>query len=271
MDMTDFKGSDWSGDNSAWPRRLRTTRWSVVLAATAGDESAQGALGELYRAYFYPVYSLIAARRGREAAAELTQAFFVERMLAGKDLQRIDPGKCRKFRSWLYVAVEHYLANEWKARRRKRRDVRKTFQLDFDNAEHRYLSEPSIDPEHRYNRAWALCLLSTVIGRLRSEYCESSSYKHVNRGDAEACFDRLKAFLPGPELDECAYESVAAALGLDRNCVRQRVYRLRQRFGELLREHVSELVASEAEVDGEIQFLFKALELPPSQYELHRH
>jgi DNA-directed RNA polymerase specialized sigma24 family protein len=263
-----ISGTDeWLANDAVWPRRCRTTRLSMVLAAAAGGESGEAALGGLYQAYFYPVYALIAARRGREAAEELTQAFFFERMVRGKDLARFDPEKCRQFRGWLFTAVESFLKNEWKARRRKCRDARKTLALDFESAEIRFLREPTTDPESRYNRAWALCVLSNVIARLRREYCGSAP--RAARARAAVCFDALKVFLPGPELEESAYEGVAAALDMSTDRIKRRVCHMRQRFGEQLREHLAELVVSDEDVDAEIQFLYQALHLPPSQYELH--
>jgi DNA-directed RNA polymerase specialized sigma24 family protein len=262
-------GSDeWIGNNGLWPRRCQTTRLSLVLAAASGGKAAEPALAGLYRAYFYPVYALMAARRGREAAEELTQAFFVERMLDSADLARFDPKKCRRFRSWLFTAVESFLKNEWKTKRRKCRDVRRTLSLDFEAAEIRFLNDPAIDPESRYNRAWALCVLSNVITRLRHECC--ASVPQAERADAEACFDALKVFLPGPELEASAYQGVATALGMSPELIKGRVCRLRERFGEQLREHLAELVVSDEEVESEIRFLYEALHLPPSLYDLHR-
>jgi RNA polymerase sigma factor (sigma-70 family) len=265
--MTNFRTDEWRIDVVAWPRRCRTTHLSMVLAAAEGGESAEAARAGLYRAYFYPVYALIAARRGREAAEELTQAFFAERMILRNDLARFDPNKCRKFRNWLFTAVDSFLMNEWRAQRRKRRDVRKTLALDFEAAEIRFMNDPAIEPERRYERAWALCVLSHVIARLRDEYCAAS--RGAARATAAARFDALKAYLPGPELDESAYKEMALRLGMSAEAVKQRVYQLRKRFGEQLREHVAELVASNAEIDEEIQFLYRALQLPPSQYDLH--
>ncbi|HET7545115.1 MAG TPA: hypothetical protein VFK05_34860 [Polyangiaceae bacterium] len=238
---------------------------SLVLAAAAGGESAEAARAGLYREYFYPVYALIAARRGREAAEELTQAFFVERMIGSKDLEQFEPTKCRRFRSWLFTAVESFLKNEWKARRRKCRDVRRTLALDFASAEIRFLQDAALDPESRYNRAWAMCVLSNVIARLRREYC--ASVPGASRARAEACFDALKVFLPGPELEASAYKDVATALGLSTDLIKRRVYLMRERFGEQLREHLGELVLSDDEIDSEIEFLYQALRVPVSEYE----
>jgi RNA polymerase sigma factor (sigma-70 family) len=239
------------------------------LAAGAGGESAHTALGQLYRQYFYPVYALIAARRGRAAAEELTQAFFVERMLGSNDLARFDPQKCRRFRTWLFTAVESFLKNDWKAQRRKCRDVRKTLALDFEAAEIRFLGDPALDPESRYNRAWALCVLNNVLTRLRLDYCASAP--RAKRAHAEICFEALKVFLPGPELEESAYQGVAVTLGMSTDRIKRRVSLLRERFGEELRAHLAELVASDDEVESELQFLYGALRLPASRYELHRH
>src|SRR3954468_11006335 len=192
--MRSLRADERMPDNGVWPRRCRTTRLSMVRAAAAGGAAAEAAHAELYRAYFYPVYALIAARRGREAAEELTQSFFVERLLDSQDLARFDPTKCRKFRNWLFTAVDSFLKNEWKARRRKCRDVRRTLALDFEAAEIRFLNEPTADPESRYNRAWALCVLSNVITRVRGEFCES--VPRADRARAEIRFDALKIFLP---------------------------------------------------------------------------
>jgi len=264
--MTSSRMNQRAGDRGVWPRRCRTTRLSMVLAAAAGGESADDARAGLYREYFYPVYALIAARRGREAADELTQAFFVERMIGSKDLEQFDPQKCRRFRSWLFTAVESFLKNEWKARRRKCRDVRRTFALDFASAEVRFLQDPALDPESRYNRAWAMCVLSNVITRLRREYCASAP--PANRARTEVCFDALKVFLPGPELEASAYNGVASSLGMSPDLIKRRVCLMRERFGEQLREHLGELVTSDEEVDSEIQFLYEALRMPASEYEL---
>jgi hypothetical protein len=239
----------------------------MVLAAAAGGESAGAARAGLYRAYFYPIYTLIAARRGRDAAEELTQAFFVERILDSKDLARFDPAKCRRFRNWLFTAVESFINNHSKAQRRQCRDVRKTLALDFEGAEAHFLSSPATEPERRYSRAWALCVLSNVISRARREYCAAAS--RVTNPCAETRFDAVKVFLPGPELEESAYQGLVVPLGMSTKLIKALVCRLRRRFGEQLREYLAELVASDEEVDSELQFLYQALQLPPSQYELH--
>jgi len=98
-----------------------TTRWTVVLSA--GDPHSAGAataLEALCRAYWYPLYAYV-RRRGHSAAdaQDLTQEFFA-RLLEHNWIARADRQKGR-FRSFLLMAMNRFLANEWdKARTQKR-------------------------------------------------------------------------------------------------------------------------------------------------------
>ena len=89
-----------------------TTHWRVVLAA-GHDSSPQAAeaLEQLCRTYWYPLYAYV-RRRGDNPhdAQDLTQAFF-ERLLEKQYLGQVDPQK-GKFRSFLIVALNHFLADE---------------------------------------------------------------------------------------------------------------------------------------------------------------
>lgn len=254
-----------STGGAVWPRRCRTTRWSVVLAAANAGDEQRDALAELYRSYWYPVFAVMAARRGREAAEELTQAFFVERILGARDLRRVDPRKCRRFRSWLFHAVESFLKNDWRHRRRKRRDTRLTVSFDGAEAELRCRREFSNDPERLFDRAWALCVLSSVIQQVGDSY--TGSGPHRDREQATARFEKLKVFLPGPNTEPSCYAAVAQELQMTPDAVKQLVSRLRERFAELLRAEIGKFVDSESEVEDELRFLAHALAIPPSRYE----
>jgi len=105
-----------------------TTHWSVVLAAR--DEDAPGgleALNELCKAYWFPLYAFV-RHQGVQAheAQDLTQEFLAT-LLRKRDLARVGPEKGR-FRSFLLVAMKHFLINEWeKARARPSRPL---FQIE---------------------------------------------------------------------------------------------------------------------------------------------
>lgn len=240
--------------------RCRTTRWSVVLAAAAGDEAARSAMAKLYRAYWQPVFSTIAKRRGAAAARELTQAFFVNRLVEGGDLRRVRRLPGQRFRGWLFAAVHSFLKSQWTFERRQRRDVRRTVALCSDDAvgaPAAYLAIARPDPEQQLQRARVLKLLSEVLGRLRREYCKSAGAAGV---DAERRFDAVKVFLPGPDSELADYRECAAALGSNPDAVKQLVRRLRGRFGQLLHDVIRQSVESEADVQVAKRLLCHALD-----------
>jgi hypothetical protein len=65
-----------------------TTRWSVVLAAQGGSETARAALETLCGTYWFPVYAVV-RRQGfdPDTARDFTQEFFV-RLLARDGVAR---------------------------------------------------------------------------------------------------------------------------------------------------------------------------------------
>jgi len=94
--------------------QFATTHWSVVLAASDKDcARAEAALGELCSTYWYPLYAFI-RRRGYDVhdAQDLTQEFLA-RLLEKGDLYKVGRDKGR-FRSFLLVALNHFLINEWR-------------------------------------------------------------------------------------------------------------------------------------------------------------
>jgi RNA polymerase sigma-70 factor (ECF subfamily) len=71
-------------------------------------------------------------------------------------------------------------------------------------------------------------------------------------------FDQLKVFLSAPTSDG-AYDRIAVQLGLATETVAVKVYRLRKRYGELIRTEVAHTVADPADVEEELRHLFDAV------------
>jgi hypothetical protein len=232
-----------------------------VLAAASGGGAAKSALDWLYRTYWRPLFSLIARAHGAEKAGELTQAFFVSRLVERNDLGRFERRAGHRFRGWLCISVHSFLANQRKFDQRQRRDVKKTVALSCDDDE---LPCPpacvvSSTPEQQWRRNDALRLLSDVLQRLRREYCAHARAADV---DGPRRFEAVKRFLPGPETEEADYTACAEALGIDREAVRQLVCKLRKRFGALLEEQIRRSTDSEADAVVAKRQLCEALELP---------
>lgn len=228
-----------------------TTHWSVVLAAGQSDShEATHALETLCRRYWYPLYGYV-RRQGRDPheAQDLTQGFFC-RLLEKRFLVQVDPRKGR-FRSFLLVAMNHFLANEWDRAHALKRGSRVTFvSLDTLDAEQRYQHEGLIaaSPEQLYDQRWAMTLLARVLARLRQEFQEK---------DKEPRFDALKGCLTGDLA--ASYAVLAAQLGLTEGSLKMTVQRMRRRYGELIREEIAQTVASPAEIEDEIRHLFMEL------------
>ena len=236
------------------PRRpaFVTTHWSVVVTAGRSDTPrAQAALERLCQTYWYPLYAFV-RRRGYsiEDAQDLTQEFFA-RLLAHNWVVKADRCKGR-FRSFLLMAMNRFLANEWDAARtQKRGGGARPAPLALETAETRYAAEPAttLTPELEYDKQWALTLIEEVLRRLRDEY--------EQEGKA-SLFDEMKPCLIGSR-DTQPYATLAARLGMTEGAVKTAVCRLRQRYRERLKEEIANTVAAPEDADEELRHLFRVL------------
>jgi RNA polymerase sigma-70 factor (ECF subfamily) len=234
--------------------RFPTTQWSCV--AEASDRALPGAdaaLAEICRGYWYPIYSLIRSRGySADEAADLTQEYFT-RLLEGRLLAAADYRRGR-FRTLLRTDCGYFLADQLERRRAlKRGGGVREFSLDAVAANHRYHLEPShrLGPEHLFDRAWALDVLSRALARLGREETEAG------RG---AAFEQFRPILvDGPR--SISYATLAQRLGMSESAIEGAVRRLRGRYRVTLRATVAETFddATEADVDDEIRNLFAAL------------
>jgi RNA polymerase sigma-70 factor (ECF subfamily) len=240
-------------DDPPGPREFATTHWSLVAAATPGEASetrARQALEELCRAYWYPLYAFVRSRGyPPDEARDLTQSFFA-RIIETGGFASADPVRGR-FRSYLLGALKHFLANEWHRGRTRKRGGRVRFiEWDALDPEARYAGarKPSDDPEHLFDREWALETVNGALLALRQEM--------EGAGKVEQ-FDALKASLTGE--DEPPRAETAARLRMTEGAVKVAVHRLRQRYRTLLRAAVAETVGNEADLDDEMRYLVEVL------------
>ena len=228
-----------------------TTHWSVVLAAGNGDvPQAERALENLCRTYWHPLY-VYARRRGYSEAdaKDLTQEFFAW-LLKRNWLGVADPHRGR-FRSFLQVSFNRFLAKEWDKARTQKRGGGQLLTLQFDEAEAHCLGESAdhLTPEQHYERRWALTLLDQVLNRLGAEYAGQGKTK---------MFGELKPCLLGERAAQ-SYAGLASKLRMTEGSVRVAVHRLRQKYRQLLREEIANTVAKPEEVKDEMLHLFSVL------------
>jgi hypothetical protein len=237
-----------------WPRRCEKTRWSLILTARAGGESARAAIAELYRLYFYPVAGLFAARRSL-AGDELAHRYFVERILPGKELARLKPDKTPRFRTWLFMSAFAFLRRRRRASWAQHCDERVTISLEQAVGETRAFPGPSTCPEAGCRQGDSLEMLKDALARLREEYCASS---RDGREAALKAFDAMKPFLPATEMSAAECRAIAIELGIKPNTAKKRVSRLQRRFvgllhGDIVSQHGFEDVEAALETLRESQ------------------
>jgi RNA polymerase sigma factor (sigma-70 family) len=235
----------------AVPRDFRTTHWSVVLHAAGASETSRDALETLCRQYWTPLYAFV-RRRGypEHQAQDLTQDFFA-RFLAANSLETVAPERGR-FRTFLLAALKNFLANEWRDANRQKRGGGKEF-ISFDefSEEEGRHGEPSqaAEPDAVFDRRWAETVVATALTRLEKE---------MQSDGIHARFNGLKAYLQG-DGDGLSYADAAQRVGLSEAATKTAIFRMRRRYGELIRGVIAETVDSAEEVEAEIQHLVAVL------------
>ena len=202
--------------------RFAPTAWTVVRSARDGSREAWDTL---IANYWKPAYFFI-RRRGHdvEAAKDLAQGFFATAL--EKDfLDGVSADK-GKFRTWLLAALGHYLSNQFDRAHAKKRGGG----IDFLRAE---LDLPDVGPtpEAAFLAGWARETLARAMERLRRQVSEADL-----------------ALLKGT--------STSDLTPTDR---KHRLYRLRNKLRDCLREEIAPSLERAEEVESEVRELFRAL------------
>lgn len=200
-------------------------------AASSTDPAARQALATLCESYWYPVYAFIRrSGKGSHDAEDLTQGFFA-RLLEKGILATADPAR-GKLRSFLLTCVQNFVADEHARDMALKRGAGVIVSFNPSWAEESYAAEPvnDVTPDRLFQRRWALTVLDFSFQLLREEFAASGK---------AALFDALRPFLGfGPE-PEKQYEELSASLGLPTGTLKNHVFRLRQRWRELIFEQVA--------------------------------
>ncbi|MBI4557149.1 MAG: sigma-70 family RNA polymerase sigma factor [Candidatus Hydrogenedentes bacterium] len=229
------------------PREISTTHWSVVLAAKGADTGrARAALSVLCKKYWPALYAYL-RRKGypEEQAKDLMQDFFAH-FLEDELLRNVSPEKGR-FRSFLLVCLQNFLANKWdRARAQKRGGHLMRLSLDALTP---YEPATDVTPETAFERQWAHSLLNGVLDCLGAEYAQSGK---------TPLFEALCPYLSGSP-DTATYREVGHGLEMSEGAVKVAVHRMRKRYRELVRQEIAQTLGNEADIDGELRYLISIL------------
>jgi RNA polymerase sigma factor (sigma-70 family) len=232
--------------------RFATTQWTLVWEAAKEDsQHGRPALAEVVRRYWQPLY-LFARNQGlpSQDAEDATQEF-LSGVMEGRLLEKADPAKGR-FRTFLLVAWKRFLIDEFrKANTQRRGGGVQQVPLDVGTGEQNWLAVQSQEPdgERVFMRSWANSLLYESRERLRREY-----YSRGKSELFESLLPKLTTTIDGEE-----YQILADRLKLSVGAVKVALHRLRQKFGQTLRDVVAETVDESTDIDQELSDLLSVL------------
>ena len=228
------------------------TRWSLVQRVQAGDDpKALGALGELMKVYREPLLAFALARGEPYSDVEDAVQSFYEMLITRGAMQNVSQDRGR-LRAFLRSAFERHLIDRWDKRSAaKRGGGRQHVSIDAEQEEHREIKELShgLTPEKLYERRWVLTLLARVMAALQENY--------ERRGKLDI-FLALKGSLEW-QGTEFSYAEHGEKIGMNENAMKQAVFRMRKKFGELLHWEVAQTVSDPADVEAELRELLQAL------------
>jgi RNA polymerase sigma-70 factor (ECF subfamily) len=181
----------------------------------------------------------------------LTQEFFA-RLLDRQWLTSVASEKGR-FRTFLLVALDHFLANEWRrGQTLKRGGGRVTVSLDeTPSGEELFPREIATQAaaERAFDKLWATAVLDQAMTRLQQEFSARGKATH---------FEEWKPFL-SREATAPDCQSSGQRLGMSPGATTVAIHRFRERYGDLLRETVAQTVCETTGVDEELRYLFALL------------
>lgn len=228
-----------------------TTQWSLVLSAQKEGAEAVLAMNEICRHYWYPIYAYLRCRGfDRPDAQDITQSFFL-RAVTGGLIQNADQTRGR-LRSFLLGSLTRHLANHLRHENAEKRGGRAiVLPLECQTSEDRFCNEPADnrDPETLYLAAWAQDLINRVREKLRQYFVQTKRAE---------LFDALHPCL-GMDDDATPYCDLAQQFNASEAAMRLQVFRMRRRFGLMLREEVAQTVETPEELEEELAWLSKVL------------
>ena len=160
----------------------------------------------------------------------MTQGFFAKLLEKGT-LAHADPAKGR-LRTFLLTCVRNYLHNEHERASAQRRGAHLLTHFDQVWAEQRFAAERAdhLTPDRLFQRRWALTVLEFTLQVLEQEY--SADGKRELFAALRPCLGFTKEKAPN-------YAEIAQRLECSEGAVKTQVFRLRQRWREILFQQVS--------------------------------
>jgi len=227
-----------------------TTHWSIIEDAGSDDEDKNRALiGLFLNCYWKPVYCYL-RRHGydNEQAKDLTQSLFHEVVLERDLVDKADPAKGR-FRSFLLMALNRYLANVRKGQERQRRKPKGNL-ISLEMVEPPELSQlvDKSDPEDCFNLAWVSGLLEQALEDVESKCRKDDMTVHWQVFRDRILEPIMNRADPAPLKDICIKYGIE-----DEAIASNMIVTVKRRFQAIVREHIRKSVMTDQQVAEELE------------------
>jgi RNA polymerase sigma-70 factor (ECF subfamily) len=212
--------------------QFQTTCWTAVRQVSSEDTGkADAALTILCETYWYPIYAFIRRSNFQPPDAEdLTQDFFAR--IIRRDLFAAADVEKGKLRTFLLTCLRNFLADMRDREAAQKRGPGLLTSICLADAEKSYAREPveQMSPDRLFQRQWAMTMLESSLGRLRQEFADQ---------DKAGLFEALRPFLGFGSSTGGSYEEVSTRLAMPLGTLKSHVFRLRQRWRDLLFQQVA--------------------------------
>jgi RNA polymerase sigma factor (sigma-70 family) len=234
---------------------LPVTRHSVVAAVRSDDaDIRRDGFETMVAVYWKPVYKYVRLkwRASEDDAKDTTQEFFARAFEKGF-FDSYDPVKAR-FRTFLRVCLDRFVANERKTSSRlKRGGGQELVPLDFETAEgelrqHEVAVPPDLD--EYFHREWIRSLFALAVDDLRAEYARAGKLVQFE------VFRRYDLDAPA-EGSTPTYAEVATAAGVSATDVTNYLSAARRAFRRLLLDRLRSICGEGGEFEAEARHLLR--------------
>jgi RNA polymerase sigma-70 factor (ECF subfamily) len=230
-----------------------TTRWSLIDGIKDSQDTTL--IGHLLQRYWKPVYCYL-RRKGyaNEDAKDLTQGFFHDVVLNRSLAQRAEQSKGR-FRAFLLHALDQYLINEHnKQNAQKRVPKGRLVPMEVDELSELPAAVSELTPEDSYNYTWLSELLERVIAEVERECHQDGLDVHWQLFNERFVKPTIEDSTPPSLAQLCRTYNIES----EKKAANMTIT-VKRRFQTLLKRQVRHTVATDEEVDDELQEIFQYL------------
>lgn len=224
------------------------TDWSMIVAASDGDESAWDRLA---RQYWPAIYAYIrSSGRSVSEASDLTQGFLCDVVLGRNLLDAADPSRGR-FRTLLLTALKNYLVERHRHATRQRRQPQggRTVELDPTRMRTAEMSDHRT-PEQAFDEIWVSSLIRSAIEQTRTACNAEGLETHWVVFEERV----IRPMLEGRPAT--AYDALVERLDLvDVAQAQNMMITIKRRFARVMRAAVASTLSGRENIEDELHAL----------------